>query len=437
MTTQVSQSFTVHIQCSVVSEQGQTTAKTWPSFSVPVPHLKHFAVRPYKWARFVCRAILAGVPGELFGSEQDAILDFDTGPDDILQEKVYFKPHREYVIAPTEAALSSVNFTRDKVESTHWSKQSEGTQDRQTTFRAHLVQREGGYSFFGDDSHEDCDATHLVAFSYPHAYIAGFTRQVLKQLHPELSDAEIEALPEFISDINDIRNGMLMSKALHYSFAKNCHTYPTPTAILVTPGLGLETNDLNPPFHDPTNGHPNLQVKTEAELRAERDICYTIHQIAPDWTGKTRLFADGTDSGSIPARVSERPSPLLLNTIYAAMVLNLYGFPAFTEFINGTRFVLDETFPDYSWEDLQPQSPGPEHEDGDYETPSSKRNPRNKSAGNTRAGESKGTSHAMLEGIIAMTRVRSIMDDIQIEKSNREAVEDWLRGRSRELVPLI
>ncbi|KAJ7593504.1 hypothetical protein C8J56DRAFT_499184 [Mycena floridula] len=390
----------VHIQCTVL-ENLVATNTWWRALSFPLSHLPRYCPRPYKWITFVCYAILA-TRGKLFASQDQAPLDLQTLATANILSNVYFIPSDSYTITPNAAALASIRLTRDRDSSTNASQQSGRTQTRIAQFRERVKARDGNLSVF--TGHDMVQGAHLLPHAKGDPIIGGLTRQLVKQLYDPAAAADNH--PDIITDIDDIRNGMTFPMGFYATFAKE--TAIRTTAILVTPNFELDTADLNPPFdwsRHPDYSHPILQQTSAATLRTQRDICYTVHHIRPDdWDIRILNYdvPHGADAAKIPINYDERPSKLILDTIYGAMILAKYGLPDFQNFVNGTSFILDEVILE------QPEPEGSEM------------------TAQLRRGRGQGQQRSTLDGVLAMFQLRSIIQEMEEETAKERTVLDWV-----------
>lgn len=205
-------SIELHVQLPTSPE---STDLAWiKAASVPISELAQFSTRPYRWMCYVGYC-LTGVEGQLsLSMDNRAPVDYDTP--DVLEEveSVYYHYPEGYdqEISPIDVQLES-------------SISSSTSSARDPVFRRSIVGRDERDVVTGFEEWS-CQAAHLIRFSKGDEYI-----QRLTNLRPGENGSDI------ITDINSIRNGLLVNTTVHKLMGKDIAFLPTPNFILDTSHL--------------------------------------------------------------------------------------------------------------------------------------------------------------------------------------------------------
>ncbi|KAH9026847.1 hypothetical protein EDB85DRAFT_159729 [Lactarius pseudohatsudake] len=176
---------------------------------------------------------------------------------------------------------------------------------RRGTFHEDVAARDGQRCVWTGWGVENCDAVHLIPHSKSDKYILNFTR------HCERGDKG----DDIITDIDSIRNGILLNKVAHRTLGKNlaflmvCGACMIPHQSLIvsiqTPNFAMDTSDID---HDA----PPDQKRCTAHL---------IQVNGP----YPREFVSGSIV-QIAASPQFRPPPdILFDAVYATFILHHFG----------------------------------------------------------------------------------------------------------------
>ncbi|KIK06019.1 hypothetical protein K443DRAFT_307295 [Laccaria amethystina LaAM-08-1] len=245
------------------------------ALSIPLDECTTFAVDPLKWLRFLGFAIY-GREGHLSLSKN--------GPD-LADYTAAIEARSYFFISQGAPRLVDVDAADGRA-----SMASSVTMHRRD-FRINVVERDGTCVMSGDI--EDlCTACYII----PHAKGSNYISNVVN--HRGGPD-------DNINDINDIRNGLLLSDLLHSPFGAG-HM-----AFLETPNFGLAVDDI--PHHPP--------IAADEEGPASR---LTLHHFNLAKLG--RLIPGITPHNSDarqPQDTSQWPPAVITNLFYAAAAMNV------------------------------------------------------------------------------------------------------------------
>ncbi|KAH9026965.1 hypothetical protein EDB84DRAFT_1589110 [Lactarius hengduanensis] len=222
----------------------------------------HFSHRPFKWIRYAI-GVVTGAHGDL-----------STSPDSPYDGVDY----------NANLPISSVNLyyhTNDQ------EKQRIVSSSRRGTFREDVAARDGQQCVWTRLGMTYCDAVHLIPHSKSDEYISNFTRRRGRGDNKD----------DVITDIDDVRNGILLNKAAQGILGQNL-------AFLMTPNFAMDTTDVD-------HGAPPDQKR------------YTAHFIHVDEEPHPSDFVSG-----IPVRIAasrQSPPDILFDAVYASFILHHFG----------------------------------------------------------------------------------------------------------------
>jgi hypothetical protein len=166
-----------------------------PFLSIPKQDIQRLVVYPHKWLKFIMFTI-CGAHGKLF----------------FQNSSLRALPSKMMSAKPTFDRLTSTAKTRRAID-----------------FRQKILSREE-YGVVTEDEAEDCDAAHIIAVNKCDAVRSHLVRPPVLNVKSEsllvararrsISTWSLPSAGLEISDIDDVRNGMLLSKTLHSKFRR-------------------------------------------------------------------------------------------------------------------------------------------------------------------------------------------------------------------------
>ncbi|KAK0456475.1 hypothetical protein EV421DRAFT_1752673 [Armillaria borealis] len=171
--------------------------------AIPVADIAHITKRPVKFLRFVGFCIL-GVNGSIM-SEKGAFVEDDEA---ITEGRYYF-------VAPNASGESSslvdLNVIGDYVngDNLYW------TSDEHRDFRDKVVARDRS-GLVTNNIPSDCGSTHIIPYAKGN----------------DLSQARSRGNEPAVTDIHDVRNGLLLFLSVKELFTKDLALIRTPNAVL-------------------------------------------------------------------------------------------------------------------------------------------------------------------------------------------------------------
>ncbi|KAH9959992.1 hypothetical protein BC827DRAFT_428419 [Russula dissimulans] len=241
-----------------------------PFLSIPKGDLRLMSLKPHRWMTYVMIAI-CGAEGDLTERLEGPPVELDTTFSNVLQ-RYYFVPRCPDDRSPAFVDHMALN---DRVASTMNSPRSQ-------LFRREVVLRDDA-CIVTRKEHRHCDAAHIIPRSKGNNYIEEVVRS-RRHLYPRSS---IE-----ITDIDDVRNGILLNASLHREFG--CGD----VVFLRTPNFRLRCEDIP----------QGTTVYPEFEYR------FTMQHIVPDLSIYPTPDVDARLDGS----KSNVPPAILLDFMYGA-----------------------------------------------------------------------------------------------------------------------
>ncbi|KAJ6482903.1 hypothetical protein C8R47DRAFT_1133084 [Mycena vitilis] len=251
---------------------------------IPVDDALLLCLFPVKYLRYLGYCIL-GVDGHI-------ALAFDgdeIGEEDDLSAGVYYfvRDSEEDVL---EHAIDPEAMTLGRA--------SETTNTR-ANFREIVAERDVA-CVFTDTDEESCRGIHIVPFSKGDAWLCQIVESRVAEDDDNVSD---------LDDINDIRNGMLVSNVVHPLIDRK------KLVILKTPNLVLKRSDIPPR----TNTAPLIgNVKVSINPR------YTLQWIMGN-ERQRRNVPNNQDAAFKEGTRKPKPSPLLLHYNYGVAAMKWWG----------------------------------------------------------------------------------------------------------------
>ncbi|SJL05753.1 uncharacterized protein ARMOST_09089 [Armillaria ostoyae] len=175
--------------------------------AIPVADIVHITKRPVKFLRFVGFCIL-GVNGSIM-SEKGAFVEDDEA---ITEGRYYF-------VAPNASgegsSLVDPNVIGDYVngDNLYWAS------DSHRDFRDKVVARDRS-GLVTNNIPSDCGSTHIIPYAKGNDYISAISQARSRGNEPE------------ITDIHDVRNGLLLFLSVKELFTKDLALIRTPNAVL-------------------------------------------------------------------------------------------------------------------------------------------------------------------------------------------------------------
>lgn len=191
--------------------------------SVPPDDIRRLAIHPLKWLRFVLFAI-SGAQGHLATTPTGPPVDYTT-PFDDLAGTYYYLPEGQIMLVDHQAL-------NDRVTSSDMT-------PRRHNFKGDVLDRDH-HCIITQVYAIDCDAAHIIPKSKGDDYIQNVI-SLRSRLYPSS-----DSLPSHVG-INDVRNGMLLSKGLHAAFARGDF------AFIKTPNFALDPDDIPRVERDPAD----------------------------------------------------------------------------------------------------------------------------------------------------------------------------------------
>ncbi|KAH9027283.1 hypothetical protein EDB84DRAFT_1608777 [Lactarius hengduanensis] len=238
----------------------------------------HFSHRPFKWVQYAIGVII-GAHGDLSTSPDlpNDSVDYNANlPTNSVNLYYHTNDQEKQRMFPIDPHILRTQDTTSVSSS------------RRGTFRKDVAARDGQRCVWTGWDVEGCDAVHLIPHSKSDKYILNFTR------HCERGDKG----DDIITDIDSVRNGILLNKVAHRTLGKNL-------AFLMTPNFAMDTSDID---HDA----PPDQKRCTAHL---------IQVNGP----YPREFVSGS-LVQITASSQFRPPPdILFDAVYATFILHHFG----------------------------------------------------------------------------------------------------------------
>ncbi|KAH9003326.1 hypothetical protein EDB86DRAFT_2798832, partial [Lactarius hatsudake] len=269
-----------------------------PCLALPIETLAtlHFLHRPLKWIRYAIGVVI-GARGDLSASRDLAndSMDYNADlPTNSVNLYYHTNDQEKQRMFPIDPRICDAHTTTSVSSS------------RKGSFREDVAARDGQRCIWTGWDVEDCDAVHLIPHSKSDEYIMNFTR------HRGRDEGDI------ITNIDSIRNRILLNMIAHVKLCKNL-------AFLMTPNFAMGTSDID--HHAP----PDLKRCTAhlIEVAANRGPNPLEFVSAP------------------PVRIAAShrfPPDILFDAVYASSILRHFGTKIMTDWIN--RGWSDTFYPD-------------------------------------------------------------------------------------------
>ncbi|KAI9467417.1 hypothetical protein BJY52DRAFT_1238401 [Lactarius psammicola] len=183
--------------------------------SIPDSDVQRLSIHPFRWLRFVVFSI-CGARGCLSATPDGPPVDYDsTSVTGVIN--LYYKPSGDCIFVDYEGL-------NDRVTSTVPS-------DCPNDFRDDIIARDGTACIVTRHSAEHCDAAHLI----PRSKGDGYIQRVVEDRSSCYCG---RSLPS-ISGIDDVQNGVLLTKSVHSMLAKG------EVAFLKSPNYGINPTDIH------------------------------------------------------------------------------------------------------------------------------------------------------------------------------------------------
>ncbi|KAH9026840.1 hypothetical protein EDB85DRAFT_1978191 [Lactarius pseudohatsudake] len=237
----------------------------------------HFSHRPFKWIRYAI-GVVTGAHGDLSTSPDSPYdgVDYNANlPTSSVNLYYHTNDQEKQRMFPIDPHILRTQDTTSVSSS------------RRGTFREDVAARDGQRCVWTSLGMIYCDAVHLIPHSKSDEYISNFTRRRGRGDNKD----------DVITDIDDVRNGILLNMAAHRILGQNL-------AFLMTPNFAMDTTDVD-------HGAPPDQKR------------YTAHFIQVDEGPHPGDFVSG-----IPVRIAasrQSPPDILFDAVYASFILHHFG----------------------------------------------------------------------------------------------------------------
>ncbi|KZS88729.1 hypothetical protein SISNIDRAFT_530977 [Sistotremastrum niveocremeum HHB9708] len=264
---------------------------------IPLSKIASITPKPHKYLRYLGWCIrgeigtLRTAPGGHHG------IEVSLEAEDMMYSRYYYVPEGGMGFRQSIVDIEVVRNSR------HILKSSNGT-NRSPSFRSSILQRDKCCVFGGFAANEGCHAMHIIPLKRGERWF----RQII-ELRSTRTDSSTSSQP--LTDINDIRNGLLVHSPIHASFrSRNIGIIKTPNEILTTTDIhsskhpNPNTDSFNPP-HSRCTLHwlGNPSPPTAAAYPNCRDATFSTSTLNP----------------------SSFPSDILLHYVYGASALYKWG----------------------------------------------------------------------------------------------------------------
>jgi len=270
---------------------------------IPIKDVERLSVRPFKWLRFLMYTI-CGAPGEISATPRGDPVEYDST--ELADVRYYYKPQ----VSQEDLIFVDIEGLNDRVTST-----SSVMTRRSRRFRGQILQRDGSCVITGKRA-ERCDAAHLIPRAKGDQYI-----QRIIQDRSHLDGSEL-ATP--INDIDDIRNGVLLSKDLHAGLGDG------EIAFLKTPNFRLEPADIpwvGEGTVPDTRVTPHQFVEPDGYDRGRAQHILNMFQEARITPDRSYLFDLGAPVDANFQGTDSTPPIILLNFMYGVAAYQRWKSP--------------------------------------------------------------------------------------------------------------
>jgi len=271
-----------------------TSVELWMSFddtyhhalSIPVDTCQRFAVYPLTWLRYVGYTIY-GSEGHISTSPDGPEVEYYQA--DIPLDTYYYVSQESFLLDPN----GMDDRTSDSsVVSIGWG-----------NFRERVRHRDGNCVMTGPSYAEAC---HIIPHAKGHQYMVNLVNHRHEQLYP------------LLDDINDTRNGILLSPLLHHSFGAS------ETAFLHTPNFAMTVNDVDLVMQPTANLVGFAVQPSVANIRLTFQHFNTndpvVAIVAPHNSDARVLDSD------------EWPPPIIFDVAYGCAAIKAWGVSDFVQF---------------------------------------------------------------------------------------------------------
>ncbi|KAF9498838.1 hypothetical protein BDN71DRAFT_1442797 [Pleurotus eryngii] len=267
---------------------------TWsPCIQISADRVLHFSSRPYAWLRYAIGAIV-GAHGHLAITNTQSYTPVDylapSIPLDVLALYYHLDDKEKLRMFPIDPGFLHERITSSVLTA------------RRAGFREDVLRRDGNLCVVSQVPGSYCDAAHLSAHAKGDKYIQVNTQR----------RARSEA--EYIANVDDLRNGLLLHPFIHRGLGKN-------VAFLVTPNFAMETSD---------KGQSDLQCVAHAFI----DDPYSLGGPHVRLGTSVRICDD----------LTQWPPQILFDLVYASAVLVHFGTPRLREQFSANGF-KDQLYP--------------------------------------------------------------------------------------------
>ncbi|KAI0686105.1 hypothetical protein BC835DRAFT_1380643 [Cytidiella melzeri] len=250
-----------------------------PFLQFPIQTLGNlqFAVKPYKWVRYATGITVGAVGGLSFDRNELNLIDYDAElPLDGLCLFYHVDNAEKLLMCPADPGLLRAHA-------------SGVTSYRDSNFRKEVIKRDCS-CVVTKEAFQLCDAAHVVPFAKGDKYLKRFYEQRVRKIDLNTDDP--------LTDINDVRNGLLLSKVAHAMFGVF-------SAFLMLPNFALDTPDVVP-----------------GALTGQRKC--VMHVFDED-IRKGLVGSKHGEEARMPASELDWPPDALFEGTYAALIHKVFG----------------------------------------------------------------------------------------------------------------
>ncbi|KZT34138.1 hypothetical protein SISSUDRAFT_1036518 [Sistotremastrum suecicum HHB10207 ss-3] len=265
---------------------------------IPLSKITSITPKPHKYLRYLGWCIRGEIGTLRTAPDLNHGVDVFLEAEDMMYSRYYYVPEGGMGFRRSMVDIEVVRNSRNILKS------SNGT-NRSPSFRSSILQRDKCCVFGGFASNEGCHAMHIIPLKRGERWF----RQII-DLRNAHTDPSTSSNP--LTDINDIRNGLLVHSPIHAFFrSRNI-------GIIKTPNEFLDASDIHP-----SSNHPNLDTDSSHSPRSR----YTLHWLTTPSPPTAAAYPNCRDA-TFPTSTldpSTLPSDILLPYIYGASAVYKWG----------------------------------------------------------------------------------------------------------------
>ncbi|KIL55307.1 hypothetical protein M378DRAFT_188679 [Amanita muscaria Koide BX008] len=287
---------------AIVELQMPIDGEYQPALSIPVETCQRFSVHPLRWLRYVGFTI--GTEGHISQSAAGPVVRYSEVD---IQAGVYY-----YIPDSQDPFLLDPDLMDDRTSD------SSAISTRRADFAQRVTDRDGSHgTCLMTGATTNFQACHII----PHAkgnqvcseYLNHSQFSFQAQYMNSLADHRNEVLDPPLDDINDPRNGMLLTVLLHRPFGASV------VAFLETPNFAMSVTDVALVMQpiEPNAKHLGFAVSRLTLQHFNAPDAVTTHVAPHNSDARQRMDHD------------DWPPPLLFDIAYGCAALNTWGVPQF------------------------------------------------------------------------------------------------------------